>query len=197
MLVLKKKKIVLASNKSCYCLSSCWAVSWYASLNVVKKAFLMIDNPAGMWMEILIAYHVCISERVNSWLCLAPHLCRSAVPKKCSFMCNISKKRKVYVYWSHSLFISEVKHLCSLSLGVWKWNRNPFGDFFLLLFALILGWCKFFSVTSWEKCQNIFFLWHLLYEVCLSFFFFPKEYFEKRKKKVSQWKILLRSIASL
>lgn len=59
-------KSVLASNKSCYCLSSCSAVSWYASLDVVKKAFLLIDNPVGMWMEILIAYHVCISEWVDS-----------------------------------------------------------------------------------------------------------------------------------
>lgn len=126
--------------------------------------------------------------------------------KKCSFMCNFSKKRKMYVYWSHSLFISDVKHLCSLSLGVWKWNKNPFWDFFLLLFALILGWCKkkiFFSYKLGKVCQNIFFLWHLLYEECLSFFFFflfflPKEYFEKKgKKNVSQRKNLLRSIAFL
>lgn len=53
----------------------------------------MIDNPAGMWMEILIAYHVCISERVNSWLCLAPYLCRSAVPKN-ALLCAIFPKRE-------------------------------------------------------------------------------------------------------
>lgn len=136
-----------------------------------------------MWMEILIAYHVCISERVNSWLCLAPHLCRSAMPKKFSFMCNFCKKRKVYVYWSHSLFISEVKHLCSLSLGVWTWNRNPFGDFFLLLFALILGWCKFFSVTSWEKSARTYFSYGTCYMKCVYLFLFPLKSTLKRKGK--------------
>lgn len=63
-------------------------------MNVVKKAFVMIDNPAGMWMEILIAYHVCISEWVNSWLCLAPYLCRSAIPKKNALLCAIFPKRE-------------------------------------------------------------------------------------------------------
>lgn len=53
----------------------------------------MIDNPAGMWMEILIAYHVCISEWANSWLCLAPYLCRSAVPKN-ALLCAIFPKRE-------------------------------------------------------------------------------------------------------
>ena len=53
----------------------------------------MIDNPAGMWMEILIAYHVCISEWVNSWLCLAPYLYWSAVPKN-ALLCAIFPKRE-------------------------------------------------------------------------------------------------------
>lgn len=53
----------------------------------------MIDNPAGMWMEILIAYHVCISEWVNSWLCLAPYLCRSALPKN-ALLCAVFPKRE-------------------------------------------------------------------------------------------------------
>lgn len=106
--------------------------------------------------------------------------------KKCSFMCNFSKKRKVYVYWNHPLFISKVKHLCSLSLGVWKWNKNPFWDFFLLLFALTLGWCKFFWVTSWEKSARTYFSYGTCYMkcVCLSFFFFfSLKSTLKRKKK--------------
>lgn len=158
----------------------------------------MIDNPAGMWMEILIAYHVCISEWVNSWLCLAPYLCRSAEPKKCSFMCNFSKKRKVYVYRSRSLLISEVKHLCSLSFRVWKWNKNLFRDFFLLLSALILGWCKFFSFTSWEKSARTYFSYGTCYRKCVYLSPPPpKGYFEKKEKNISQWKNLLRSTASL
>lgn len=134
----------------------------------------MIDNPAGMWMEILIAYHVCISEWVNSWLCLAPYLCRSAVPKNALLCAFFSKKRKMYVYWSHSLFISDVKHLCSLSLGVWKWDKNPFWDFFLLLFAFILGWCKFFFQLQVGKSlpEHIFLMVLVIWRVFVFPFFF-------------------------
>lgn len=99
------------------------------------------------------------------------------------------KKRErcvcVCVYWSHPLFISKVKHLCSPSLRVWKWNKNPFWDFFLLLFALTLGWCKFFWVTSWEKSARTYFSYGTCYMKCvyLSFFLFSLKSALKRKKK--------------
>lgn len=138
----------------------------------------MIDNPAGMWMEILIAYHVCISEWVNSWLCLAPYLCRSAMPKKKNaLLCAIFPKRE-------RCMCTEVIRYSFL-----KWNtcvplasefesgtKIHFEISFFLLFALILGWCKFFSVTSWEKSARTYFSYSTCYTKCVylsfSFLFF-------------------------
>lgn len=59
-------KFGLAGNKSHYCLSSCSVASWHASLATVKKDLLLIDSLTGMWMEFLIAYHVCISKETGS-----------------------------------------------------------------------------------------------------------------------------------
>lgn len=59
-------KFGLAGNKSHYCLSSCSVASWHGSLATVKKDLLLIDSLTGMWMEFLIAYHVCISKETSS-----------------------------------------------------------------------------------------------------------------------------------
>lgn len=59
-------KFGLAGNKSHYCLSSCSVASWHGSLATVRKDLLLIDSLTGMWMEFLIAYHVCISKETGS-----------------------------------------------------------------------------------------------------------------------------------
>lgn len=140
-----------------------------------------------MWMEILIAYHVCISEWVNSWLCLAPYLCRSAVPKN-ALLCAFFPKRERCMCTEVIRYSFLTWNTCvPLALEFESGTKIHFEiSVFYSLHLYLDDVNFFFSYKLGKVCQNIFFLWHLLYEECLSFLFFfflPKEYFEKKEKK--------------
>lgn len=156
-----------------------------------------------MWMEILIAYHVCISEWVNSWLCLAPYLCRSAVPKN-ALLCAVFPKRErcmctQVIRYSFLKWNTCVPFALEFESGT-KIYFETFFSFTLSTYN-ILGWCKFlFGYKLRKVCQNIFFLRALVIRsvfIFLYFFFPPKEYFEKKERNVSQRKSSLKSIAFL
>lgn len=162
----------------------------------------MIDNPAGMWMEILIAYHVCISEWVNSWLCLAPYLCRSAVPKN-ALLCAVFPKRErcmctevirySFLKWNPCVPLAsefesgtkihfEISFFSSLRL-----HLDDVNSFELQVSKSLPEHIFLMALVTWSVFIFLFFL----------FFFFPKEGFEKKEKNGSQRKKLLRSIAFL
>lgn len=160
----------------------------------------MIDNPAGMWMEILIAYHVCISEWVNSWLCLAPYLCRSAVPKN-ALLCAVFPKRERCMCTEVIRYSFLKWNTCVLLASEFESETKiHFEISFFYSLHLYLDDVNFFSVASWEKSARTYFSCGTCYMKSVCLFFPPpppKEYFEKKEKNVSRWKNLLRSIAFL
>lgn len=146
----------------------------------------MIDKPVGMWMEILIAYHVCISEWVNSWLCLAPYLGRSAMPKN-ALLCAIFPKRERCVCPEVIRYSSLKWNTCVPSaLEFESGTEIHFEISFFYSLRLHLDDVNSFQLQVGKSLpEHIFLMALVLWSVFIFlsfFFFFPKEYFEKKEK---------------